>query len=118
VGEHQGLAEAALGTRALVVGGAPLGDSPVSRDRRAGALRYRAREARVVEVVMREEEQLDVRQAAAVGGEAGFERVKRLVVGWARIDERERLSFQQPEVDRAEVRDRDRYLGNDAHGRD
>ena len=118
MGEHQLLAEAALGARALVVGGTPVGDTAVSGDRRAGALRDRAREARVIEMVMREEKQLDVRQAATVRGETGLERLQRPVVGRTGIDERQRLAFQQPEVDRAEVRHRHRYLDNDAHGRD
>ena len=118
MGEHQLLAEATLGARTLVVGGTPVGDTPVSGDRRAGALRHSAREARVIEVVMREEKQLDVRQPATVRGEAVLERLQGPVVGRTGIDERQRLAFQQPEVDRAEVRDWHRYLDNDAHGRD
>ena len=61
----------------------------------------------VVEMVVRDEDELDVLDADAVAAQAGLERAERLVVARAGVDQRERVAAQQPGVHRADVRQRD-----------
>jgi hypothetical protein len=103
--------EDALGGGLLVVANAP-GRRRVERsDGRTGALLDRRGEAGMVEVVVREEQELDVLDREAVGRELALERCECLVAPRPRVDERERVALEQPDVDAAEKRDGQRELG-------
>ena len=65
----------------------------------------------MVEVVMREEQELDVLDREAVRRELALEPGERLFAERPRIDERERVALEQPDVDAAEERDGQRQLG-------
>ena len=97
--------------RPLVVVAAVGGRALERRDPGAGAARDRRSQARVVEMVVRDEHELDVLDAEADAGEARLERCQRLVLARARVDERHGVAAQQPGVHRADVRKRERGCG-------
>ena len=62
-------------------------------------------------------DELDVLERVPCAAELLLERRERLVVRRAGVDERQRLAQEQPDVDRAEVRNRHRDLGDITHTR-
>ena len=70
----------------------------------------------MVEVVVRDQDELDVLHRQREAAELLFERRERLVVVRPGVDQRERLAGEQPEVDRPEIGDRQhdrRRLGHE-----
>ena len=113
---HQREREPPVGLATLLVVRAVRGSALVGSDPRARARGDRRREAAVVEVVVGDEHQLDVLQSHAGAAQAGLERGQRRVVARARVDQRERVADQQPGVDRADVRERERDADGGVHG--
>ena len=101
---HQREREAAVGLVARVVVASVRGRALVGRDARARAAGDRGGQAAVVEVVMRDQHQLDVLHAMPGGAQADLERRQRLVVARTGVDQRQRVTPQQPGVHRADVR--------------
>jgi hypothetical protein len=64
----------------------------------------------MVEVVVREEQELDVLDRVPARPEPVLERAQRLLAQGPGVDERERVALEQPDVDAAEERDRERQL--------
>ena len=91
--------EAMLLRRTLVVRATPLRRSPVRGDLGPGSLLDPGREARVVEVVVRDQEELEVLDRNAVLAELLLEGRERVLVQRAGVDQRERLAPEQPDVD-------------------
>ena len=110
---HQREREAAVGLAALVVVRAVGGRALVGGDAGARARGDRRREAAVVEVVVRDQHELEVLEPHAGAAQAGLERGQRLVVARARVDQRQRVAPQQPGVDRADVREREAGCGRE-----
>jgi len=106
VRREQLLREGALGGRQLVVANAPRRGRRECCDPRAGALSDRRRQAGMVEVVVREEQELDVLDREPAPPERLLEGAQRLVAPRPCVDERERVAREQPDVDAAEERNR------------
>ena len=104
-----------LGPCPLVVSRTPLRRAAVGNDRRARALPDRVGQSCVIQMMVCEQQLLDVREDAAVLRQTLLESCKRRRVGRTRVDERERVPLQQPEIDRAKVGHGDRDLGDVAH---
>ncbi len=66
----------------------------------------------MVEMVVRDEHELDVGDRMPVQRQGLLESIVRLVVRRPGVDERERIAFQQPHVDGAEVRHAQLELGD------
>ena len=93
---------------ALAVGGRGSSAATVAPER----ARDRGGQARVVEVVVRDQQdELEVLERAPASAQARLERGQRLVRARAGVDERQRVAAQQPCVDRADVRQRERGSG-------
>ena len=73
-------------------------------DARARAPLDRRGKPDVVVVVVRSDHELDVLDADPAQAQSALDRVERLVAARAGIDDGERLSAEQPRVDRADVR--------------
>ena len=113
---EQRLREAPFGGGLLVVADAPGGGRVERGHARARPLPDPAGEAGVVEVMVREQQQLDVLDGEPVLPEPLLERRQRLVALRARVHERQRLAPEQPEIHRSQIGDRDEKLGGSVVG--
>ena len=104
VSSQEAASETALARDTLVVLLAPGCGSGGGGDARSRAFRDRAGQSRVVEVVVREQDELDLVERDVQGMERGVERQERLGVRRPGVDQREWIALEQPDVDRTEVR--------------
>jgi hypothetical protein len=112
---HQREREPPIGLTARLVVGAVCRGALVGRDPGPRTLGDRGREPAVVEVVVRDQDELDVLHADAGCHQTRFERGQRLVVAWAGVDQGQRVAAQQPGVDRPDVRERKRDAERGVH---
>ena len=114
---HQAERELPLGGRSLLKPQSPQRRPAVRGDLGAGALFDRGRQAGVVEVMVRDQHELDVLDREAMIAELLLERLERLRGAWTGVDERQRLASQQPHVHAAQIKERKRDLDDVGHDR-